>query len=103
MIPGAGSTDTPSDGKVTHGRHAAAVADGHDRHAASADGHGHRHAGAGVDGHRHGQHAAAGVDGHDHGQQAAAVADGNGHHPADGAHGRHAAGAAEEEPVAGNR
>src|ERR687885_559821 len=30
MIPGAGSTDTPSDGLVTHGRHAAAaVADGH--------------------------------------------------------------------------
>ena len=29
MIPGAGSTDTPSEGEVEHGRHGVAVANGH--------------------------------------------------------------------------
>ncbi len=76
MIPGAGSTDTPLEGEVEHGRHKIVAANGHP--AEVTDGH----------------HVAEVADGH----HVAEVA--NGDHPA---HGRHVARAPEEEPVAGNR
>ena len=105
MIPGAGSTDTPSEGEVGHGRHAIAVANGHqvtdvvDGHQVAEVANGHHPAEV-----AHGHHVAEVANGHHptevvDGQQPAEVA--NGHHPAQPAHGRHVARAPEEEP-AGN-
>jgi len=85
MIPGAGSTDTPSEGEVEHGRHKVVAGNGHP--AEVANGH---HPVEVANGH----HVAEVADGH----RVAEVA--NGDHPA---HGRHVARAPEEEPVAGNR